>query len=85
MVRCCQYQDQSSSQSLYDSRNGCKWVYSNWYGKSANCGEGYVMTGSCGSGARMDCPGYNVHGAYCCKTYQNSGKNVTLQFFLCST
>ena len=78
MFQCCKYVDNTSSPSqfLYSRDLSCKWKYSNWYGKSANYGYGYVMAGSCGSGSGKECPGRNVHGAYCCKLHNSAGKNI---------
>ena len=83
MVQCCKYVDDTSSPSrfLYSKDHGCKWEYSNWYGKSANCGYGYVMAGSCGSGGRKECPDRDVNGAYCCKLYNSAGKNICFYWF----
>ena len=55
-----------------DNSKKCDWERK-WYGVSANCGEGYVMAGACGSGNNLDCPHNSAHGAYCCPLKRMKG------------
>ena len=59
MVQCCGYRFLDNWGSVYNplsKTSVCKWVYSD-YGEISNYGEGYVMTGACGSiSGKKECP-----------------------------
>ena len=51
----------------------CTWV-GGTYGQPLQCPEGYMVTGTCGSGATADCNDYHTE-MYCCDMSQSSNCN----------
>lgn len=73
VAKCCSYPNINLASS-----KDCKWEWESRYGYSANCGEGYVQRGTCGSGSNKDCLNSKVHGAYCCPLKNKKGTHLCL-------